>query len=266
MDLETFEKVITSAPDLAEHREFLRGLLRPCVRITITPEKPDGVQSQFGGSPMVPADFQWPEHDTFLYYFLGQINFAEIVDRPDPLPSHGLLSLFYADYDPDSDFGGELFWGNDGYLKVWYFDDLDALVKKKAPHKGKVPGRRITLTGGEYDMPRDHFMREEWPFDFDILDSLIDDPGWPYALRTVRAGDEPDPTFVLATDYLLGYPSYYSLGYNPTPGDDWVALLTLHSHEDMFGWCWQDANKLMVFIERDRLAVGDFSALKWDAG
>ena len=66
-------------------------------------------------------------------------------------------------------------------------------------------------------------------------------------------------------DYLLGYPSHYSLGYNPTPGPEWEALLTLHSHDDL-DWQWGDADKLMVFIETHRLAACDFSQLKVDAG
>ena len=66
-------------------------------------------------------------------------------------------------------------------------------------------------------------------------------------------------------DYLLGYPSYYSLGYDPTPGPEWIALLTLNSWRAL-DWCWGDGNKLMVFIERARLAARDFSKLKTEAG
>lgn len=64
---------------------------------------------------------------------------------------------------------------------------------------------------------------------------------------------------------LLGYPSHYSLSYDPTPGPQWVSLLALHSH-DAFEWCWHGGDKLMVFIEQDGLAARDFGALQCDAG
>lgn len=256
MNRDSFERLIGSEPALAPHVDFLRGLLKPCVRITITPDAPTGTQSQFGGKPMVPANFAWPQHASGLYYFLGQINFAEMVERPVSLPATGLLSLFYVDYDPESDYDGELFWGNDGYVKAWYFEDVAALVQVTAPHGKTAKAKRIALAG-EFDIPRHGELREDWPFDFETLDTLLaDDGAWQGKLV---------PNALLATDYLLGYPSYYSLGYDPTPGDSWIVLLTLHSHET-FKWCWHDGDKLMVFIESERLAARDFSNLKSDAG
>lgn len=256
MNRETSKRLIASQPALAPHADFLLGLLRPCVRITITPNGSNGTQSQLGGKPMVPADFEWPQHETGVYRFLGHINFAEIVERPASLPESGLLSLFYAEYDPESDNEEEIFWGDDGYVKAWYFEDLAALAPMAPPRGTVVKGRRITLAG-ELDMPRDRYMREDWPFDFDALDALLEDSGAMYG--------QPAPDALLPTDYLLGYPSHYSLAYNPTPGPDWISLLTLHSYA-AFEWCWHDGDKLMVFIERDKLAARDFSALKCDAG
>jgi len=64
---------------------------------------------------------------------------------------------------------------------------------------------------------------------------------------------------------MLGYPSHYSLMYDPTPGEDWVSLITLASYDE-FEWCWHDADKLMVFIEKSKLEAKDFSNLKADAG
>ncbi|MBK6691765.1 MAG: DUF1963 domain-containing protein [Myxococcales bacterium] len=87
----------------------------------------------------------------------------------------------------------------------------------------------------------------------------------PQSTIPTRFTDALRPPRCRHTDHLLGYPSHYSLGYDPTPGPEWVSLLTLHSH-DALEWCWQDGNKLMVFIERERLAARDFSALKCDAG
>jgi len=260
LDRESFERLIASNDQLAPHADYLRSLLRPSVRITITGKSPTGLESRFGGKPMVPADFAWPHHDIGLYYFLGQINFAEITDRPASLPENGLLCLFNADYDPESDNEGEIFWRDDGYVKAWYFTDLSALAPMAPPHGHSVKAKTLTLAG-ELDIPRASDMRTDWPFNFDVLDALLDallDDGSTFGAPAVTDGQ-------LALDYLLGYPSYYSLAYDPTPGPDWISLLTLHSH-DAFKWCWHDGDKLMVFIEQNRLASRDFSALKCDAG
>lgn len=253
-----FEQLVASHPVLAAHQDFLRGLVRPCVRIHITDRAPQGVQSRMGGVAMLPSDFAWPQHAVGVYRFLGQINFAEIEGRPACLPASGLLVLFHAEYDPGSEEPEEeIFWGDEGYVKAWYFEDLAALVPTRAPHGGSVAGRRITLSG-ELDLPRHRDLREDWPFDAAVLEAALDDG--PDAMP-----GRPSPGALLACDYLLGHPSYYSLAYDPTPGPQWVSLLTLHSHE-AFEWCWHDGDKLMVFIEQHRLAARDFSALQCDAG
>ena len=76
----------------------------------------------------------------------------------------------------------------------------------------------------------------------------------------------------LPRDYLLGTPSWDSLGYDPTPDlaefpsqSRWRSLITLQSHECL-GWCWQDGARLMAFIEDDKLRAQDFSRLQVDCG
>ncbi|WP_370527719.1 DUF1963 domain-containing protein [Comamonas sp. Tr-654] len=76
----------------------------------------------------------------------------------------------------------------------------------------------------------------------------------------------------LPRDYLLGRPSWDSLGYDPTPeaeehpgSSHWRSLLTLQLHEE-FHWCWQDGARLMAFIEDGRLRARDFGHLQVDCG
>lgn len=66
--------------------------------------------------------------------------------------------------------------------------------------------------------------------------------------------------------YLLGYPGVSSLAYDPTPGPEWVSLLTFASDDGLEWCCWHDGDYLHVAIERDRIAKQDFSALASDAG
>lgn len=251
-----FDDLLARQPALVPHADFVRSLLLPCVRISISNQGPNGAQSKFGGKPMAAPGFTWPQHDVGVYRFLGQINFAEITDRPPELPASGLLVLFYADWGPDTPDDAEIFWRDEGYIKAWYFEDLSQLTQLEPPDSQYTKAKRITLQG-ELDIIRDRYMRKDWPFDFALLGELIDDPDAMYG--------KPSPDAILPTDYMLGYPSHYSLGYNPTPGPEWRSLLTLHSHQ-VFDWQWHDGNKLMVFIENDKLAARDFSQLQCDAG
>lgn len=225
---------------LLQYRDFIHFMMKPCVDIMLMDETPSGHHSRFSGNPLVPTDFLWPEHAVGVYKFLGQINFGEIVNRPALLPEHGILSFFYA-----SDEEEEIFWGDDYYVIAFYWPDTKDLVVMDDPHGQPVQSRKIKLSGG-VDIPRHAVLRDDWPFDTDILYGLVENGGLP-------------------DSHMLGYPSFCSLGYDPTPNPKWTSLLTITSNEDL-GWCWHDGDKLMVFVEYDKLLRRDFSCLKSDAG
>lgn len=127
----------------------------------------------------------------------------------------------------------------------FYWKDYKDHVTTKSPSKDVPKAKALSLTGG-VNVPDNMDVRNDWPFEYKTFCELTD---------ALKARNE----------YLLGYPSFYTLAYDPTPGPEWVSLLTLSSL-DQFGWCWHDGDKLMVFIESDRLAKQDFSNLKSDAG
>ena len=241
MDAESLKEIVAGVDSVAAHSDFILRLAKPCVRIKLADG--GGIEdsvSRFGGHPFLPTDFQWPTHDVGEYRFLGQINFAQIVDRPESLPDSGLLSIFFA-FDED----GEVFWGDDGYVLAFYWPAFEGHSIFNSPTEDVPESIAIELTGG-IDIPRDEDLRSDWPFDDDALYELTD------------ALDEN-------SEYMLGYPSFTSLAYDPTPEGDWISLLTVHSLDE-FGWCWHDGDKLMVFIEANKLANRDFSSLKSDAG
>lgn len=242
MTLTELEKYLKQDSNLAPHTDWILSLAKPCVDIKITDSSPLAHNSRFGGKPFVPDDFIYPQHDLGQYEFLGQINFSEIESTPNSiLPKDGLLSLFYA-FDQE----GEVFWRDDDYIIAYYwqsFDNFSVIVPPLSPLT--CSAKRITFSHG-VDIPRDQYMRENWPFDTDFLIDFIE-------------------KLELSEDYLLGYPSHYSLGYNPTPAIDWTSLITITSY-DAFNWCWHDADKLMVFIQQDKLTKQDFSKLQADAG
>jgi len=240
MDADRLAKIVSELDMVAPHLEYLRKIAKPRVDIELVDDEPTAVCSRFGGEPFVPRDFKWPAHDIGEYRFLGQINFAEIQDAPPILPRSGLLSLFYA-YDED----GECFWGDDGYVLGFFWDDFGNHAIASSPSTETPAARRIRLTGS-IDIPRHPELRKDWPFDEDALYELAD------AIDANR-------------EYLLGYPSFNTLAYDPTPGPEWISLLTVGSLDE-FDWCWHDGDTLMVFIEPAMLERKDFSHLKSDAG
>ncbi|WP_081909417.1 DUF1963 domain-containing protein [Aureispira sp. CCB-QB1] len=44
-----------------------------------------------------------------------------------------------------------------------------------------------------------------------------------------------------------------------------MSLLNLASIQEL-DWCWHDGDFLMLFIEKEKLAKGDFSNIQSDAG
>lgn len=242
MTLTELEGYLKQDSNLAPHSDWVLSLSKPCIDIQITDLPVLAHNSRFGGQPFVPDDFIYPKHELGQYEFLGQINFSEIEPTPHSvLPKEGLLSLFYA-FDEE----GEVFWRDDDYIIAYYwqnFDDFSLIMPPLSPLT--CLAKTITFNHG-VSIPRDEYMREDWPFAAGIYTDFIE-------------------SLELSEDYLLGYPSHYSLGYNPTPAIDWMSLITITSH-DAFNWCWHDADKLMVFIQKAKLAKQDFSKLQADAG
>lgn len=233
--------------EIRNHKEYLLQVSRPAFDILKQKEVELRLgSSRFGGAPDLPAGSEWPTYGTNPYRFLGQINFAEIPPTEAGLPTKGLLSLFTANNHPDEDAYLEVF--EDGYLHAIYIPEPTNLEMIMAPYPnlGKAVAIGFSQT---LDIPYDEYQAKDWPFTEEESEIYTD----------IRE------TLHKSSDYLLGYPSYYSLAYNPTPGAEWISFLTIDSDDDL-EWCWHDGGKLMLFIELERLKKRDFSKLKSDAG
>jgi uncharacterized protein YwqG len=233
---------------IKKHREFITQNVRPAVDIIKKKNaKPFLGSSRFGGKPDLPVGTKWPMYESLPYQFIGQINFSEISLKSNGLPPAGLLCLFVS-YAPDDD--APIFWNDDGFIKAIFIPELTNLeTVSPPPNFGLDDQPMVSLEfKPTLDLPFDEEQVDTWPFD-DEEQQVYD------KIRSSLHGD----------DYLLGYPSHCSLGYNPTPGTDWLSLLTVNS-DDYLEWCWHDADCLMVFIEKEKLKKSDFSFLKSDAG
>lgn len=141
-----------------EFFELLPSLAKNAVAVNHT--KSDGTavgQSKFGGSPDLPAGFDWPvyhgmgvldeEKATRPLTFMAQFNLAEVHphDTDSLLPASGMLYFFYDmetmrwGYDPD----------DRGCCRVYYHADTASLSRTSAPDDCMVlPERALSFDAG----------------------------------------------------------------------------------------------------------------------
>jgi hypothetical protein len=156
-----------------------------------------------------------------------------------------LLSLFYTVGED-----GDCAWHENNFVTATYWPAPDQF--SESIHYGFTPppeGVAVELKPA-INWPRHAGLRDDWPFDeySDEMDLVA------FGLAEHQADD-----------YLLGYPSYCRIDFDPAPGKDWICLLTISSHECL-DWCWLDGDKLTVFIHKDKLQHLDFTNLYCVAG
>lgn len=209
----------------------------------MTKASPKTGLSKLGGVPDLPPGVDWPESESeeFPLHFLGQFDFAGLPDfEGTPFPSSGMLSLFYQ-HDDD----GEADWEEPGFVVALFNPESAELLAVASPDQPEPFSARPLIFKQTWDLPQDEYQAHDWPFLDDEEEAFAEHLGWHERV---------------AADHLLGYPRHNTLAYDPTPGEEWMPLLTLASHDEL-GWCWGDGDNLMIFIERSRLEKRDFSNL-----
>lgn len=246
MNTKDFLDIIKQS-DISKHSRFLMKSIRPAIDIVKNvSNKPYLGCSRFGGSPDLQVGAEWPTYNNKPYRFLGQINFSEITGIETDFPKSGLLSLFFVDYSEDQ---CSLEPWDSGYIRAIFTPETSNLENIKAPQS--VDEKSVCIEfSPTIDLPFDEYQMEEWPFD----DEEEEDIYW-----------EIRESLHKSYDYLLGYPSYCTLAYDPTPGTEWISLLTISSDNNL-EWCWHDDDMLMLFIQREDLKKLDFSNIKAEAG
>jgi len=179
------------AADCVTLGKVLDTLRKNEIFITTHPSNPDGsiCRSKFGGSPAVPADFEWPRFEAENYdgetanrplSFLCQINLDEIraFDKENLLPDTGLLLFFYEQesmrwgFDPD----------DEGCSRVYYFADTSKLAEAELPVdlKEEYRVREYELsfaTGDSYPSFEELRIHSDVDCDWDSYDEELENMG-----------------------------------------------------------------------------------------
>ena len=257
MKIESFHKFFDENPQF-DCKEWL-SIVRPCIDIDLI-EVTHGIKetdSYFGGAPFLSEKFDITDAPKGnCYRFLGQFNLADIPKNHEYskyLPLKGLLSFFYLDYGDDWDLNcNEPFWGDDGFIKAFYFKGFNDLMLHEDKDTLKIPKKIIFSEGISF--PCSEYLNIKFPNE-EKVNELYD---------LIWKTNEPN----FDQDHLFGYPCFDTLGYDPTPNitnEIWIPLLNVKSH-DSLEWCWHDGDKLMTFIKLSDLQKGSFDNIKSDAG
>ncbi|WP_348714132.1 YwqG family protein [Tenacibaculum sp. 190130A14a] len=243
MKIENLDELIHQS-SLKLHEDYIKKLVKPCLEIVQTNIEIKLGSSKLGGIPDLPINFEWPAHTYGNYRFVAQFNLGEIPQGFPYLPKKGLLSIFIAD---DED--GNYFWGDDGYAKVFLFENIEGL---SSPTNLNVPLQSVTSISfkSTIDIPLREELYENNPLNEEELEELI--------YGTIEENEKE-------YNYMFGYPFFSTLAYNPIPDKNWIPFLTLSSIDNL-DWNWHDGDYLMLFIEEEKLQQGDFSYIKSDAG
>lgn len=244
MDLAAFLDQVRRSP-LRDHVQWFEQHARPAIAITRTRDDMRRGGSRFGGAPDLPVGAEWPMHGKGPYRFIAQIDLAELPAlASNPLPQHGLLSLFVGD-DPSGD-DRDLFWGDPGYAVALLTEPGAALAPRPPPPEVDAGTATAIAFAPTLDIPHDRYQVAAWPFDDDASDAYD-------ALRGALHGH----------DYLFGYPGPSTLAYDPTPSGH-IPLLTVASDDDL-AWGWHDGDQLLLFVDPAAVTRGRF-LLGADAG
>ena len=213
-----------------------------------------GIRSRFCGSPNLPPDFKWPECD-LGYRFALQLDFSEMPKCCDGQPDNGLLSLFL---ETNHDNGND--WSAPGCIKAFYFEGDQELPEIKSPAEAQsfapVPISYISA----WDLPFNDLDQES----FFITNAYEEYNDLKYSLED-NCREAAGLTAGQSNGHCFGYPLAPSLPHDPSPGPEWIQLMSISTNEELELFFYDHAH-FMVFIEKDRLANKDFSNLVTCAG
>lgn len=261
-------------------KKIMEDMKKNRVRVFIEGEAKRAIgASRFGGTPDVPAGFQWP-----YYYgasvlddlaanrplsFLAQFNCEELAkyDVDGLLPKRGLLSFFYEEETSE--------WGYDpkhkGCARVFYFEHINELKKAEFPEDLGEDYRNPEM-GISFETQVSYPDSQDIQIDleeeqYDEYEEYLDDDncvhqflGWPGLIQNNIAME----CELVSRGYYLGsgwqdIPEEEKAAAWENAGEKWQLLLQLDEVEgEDFYLSFGDCGRLYFYITKEDLQARKF--------
>ncbi|WP_237664912.1 YwqG family protein [Sutcliffiella horikoshii] len=204
--------------------------------------------SKIGGSPDLPAGWEFPSYEDDYLTFMLQVNLSEAkpYDKDNLLPERGILYLFYEALEQP--------WGfkeDEGCFKVLYFDgDMGELERKESPSSrtefGEIPAFQLSFES--------MVTLSENPENLDFTDEEEEENYLNF--RQVLMQPEYEDGNIVPAHYMLGEPmSIQNDVFEELfeKGKDPVLLFQIDSDEEDLGVMWGDSGMLYFCMEKEDL-------------
>lgn len=256
-------------------KKELKKLQRNSLILTIGKQAEAGIYAtRFGGRPVVPRDFQWPQYadsdldEVYPINFIVQFNCADLApcDADAILPEKGMLSFFY-------DAEGQPFEGRSdcqGCVRVFWFENIEELVLADLPadmdEVSCFPSLSIDVESGysypgweEYELIGGKMSREQ----IDDYCAILHDLSYEEEYERSKLLGWPD---VIQGNMTRNFENCDG-GRPPCSDreslDKWVLLLQLHTiRNDEFELMFGDCGSIYFYIKREDLRKRRFDDVR----
>ncbi len=247
--------------DLSHHKSSIIANFKNSIKLNKIKLDEKEIQlgsSKIGGSPDLPADWEFPRYGDDYLTFMLQVNLSEAkpYDKDNLLPESGILYLFYEALEQP--------WGfkeDEGCFKVLYFDgDMGELERKESPSSrtefGAIPAFQLSfepmVTLSENAENLDFSDEEEEENYFNFRQELIQ--------------PEDEDGNIVPAHYMLGEPMNIQNDVFEElfeKGKDPVLLFQIDSDEEDLGVMWGDSGMLYFCMDKEDLREKRFDRVRF---
>jgi len=210
--------------------------------------------SKIGGSPDLPAGWEFPCYEDNYLTFMLQVNLSEAkpYDIDNLLPESGILYLFYEALEQPWGFDGD-----EGCFKVLYYDgDLGGLERKESPSS-----RTEFVAFPAFQLSFETMVTlPESPENLDFADD--DEEANYFDFRQELVSPEDRNGKVVQAHYMLGEPLIIQEELFED-GKDPVLLFQIDSDKKQADVMWGDSGMLYFCMEKEDLMEKRFDRVRF---
>ncbi|MGD7054221.1 YwqG family protein [Sutcliffiella horikoshii] len=247
--------------DLSHHKSAIMDSFKSAIKLNkINKDETDILvgSSKIGGSPDLPAGWEFPRYEDNYLTFILQVNLSEAkpYDKDNLLPVSGMLYLFYEALEQPWGFDGD-----EGCFKVFYYDgDLRGLERKKSPSS-----RTEFVAFRAFQLSFETMVTlPESPENLDFADDDEEANYFDFRQELVQPKEEDGK--VVPAHYMLGEPLNIQddvLEELFENGEDPVLLFQIDSDEELADVMWGDSGMLYFCMEREDLREKRFDRVRF---